>query len=187
MEPIATRRVHNEEGTLTMKMSADNFNQHFSDALAAVPYAVGVNNHTGSLLTQHRLPMDRLMRTIASRGMFFLDSRTTPNTVALLTAQAWQVPAIERDVFLDHGRTNESMQHEFNRALAIARRRGYAVLIAHPYHKSLAFLEQKMAALPPDIVLTTLSSLMAARIRPLDQTTLAQHENPAFPHRSLGQ
>ena len=88
MEPIATRRVHNEEGTLTMKMSADNFNQHFSDALAAVPYAVGVNNHTGSLLTQHRLPMDRLMRTIASRGMFFLDSRTTPNTVALLTAQA---------------------------------------------------------------------------------------------------
>jgi hypothetical protein len=32
-----------------------------------------------------------------------------------------------------------------------------------------------------------LSSLMAARIRPLDQTTLAQHGNPAFPHRSLGQ
>ena len=86
MESIAARQVPAEPGTLTMKMSAANFNQHFSEALAAVPFAVGVNNHSGSLLTQHRVPMDRLMQTIAARGMFFLDSRTTPKTVALATA-----------------------------------------------------------------------------------------------------
>ena len=54
MEPIAASHTHSERGTLTMQMSAEHFNQHFADALAAVPYAVGVNNHTGSLLTEHR-------------------------------------------------------------------------------------------------------------------------------------
>jgi len=199
MESIAARQVHAEPGTLTMKMSAAHFNQRFSEALAAVPFAVGVNNHSGSLLTQHRLPMDRLMQTIAARGMFFLDSRTTPNTVALATAHAWQVSAIKRDVFLDHVQTSDAMQYEFQRALTIARRKGHAVLIAHPHRKSLEFLEQKIPALPPDIVLTSLSELLVSRFNPadqspdpsvgqsLDQTTLGQHENPVFPHRSLGQ
>lgn len=187
MESMATSHSHAERGTLTMQMSADHFNQRFADALAAVPYAVGVNNHTGSLLTQHREPMSRLMRKIRARGLFFLDSRTTAQTVALSTARDWQVPAIRRDVFLDHTLDRESMHYEFDRALQIARRNGHAVLIAHPHRLSLDVLEERMASLPPDIKLTTLANLVKARFNPFDQTMLARRESPTFLHRSLGQ
>lgn len=187
MEPIAESHGHLERGTLTMQMSAEHFNQHFADALAAVPYAVGVNNHTGSLLTQHREPMNRLMRKMRARGLFFLDSRTTAQTVALSTARDWQVPAIRRDVFLDHTLDRSSMHHEFDRALQIARRKGHAVLIAHPHRLSLDVLEERMATLPAEITLTTLGNLVKGQVSPLAQTTLARRESPTFLHRSLGQ
>jgi polysaccharide deacetylase 2 family uncharacterized protein YibQ len=127
------------------------------------------------------------MRKMRARGLFFLDSRTTAQTVALSTARDWQVPAIRRDVFLDHALDRKSMNYEFDRALRIARRQGHAVLIAHPHRLSLDVLEERMAALPSDIQLTTLGDLVKERINPLDRTMLARRETPRFLHRSLGQ
>jgi len=116
--------------------------------LAAVPQAVGVNNHQGSLITQHPGHMSWVMETLRRRGdLFFLDSRTTPSTVGARMASEAGVPAIERDVFLDHERDRNAIEAQFDRLLATAWREGQAVAIGHPHPQTLEVLERRLAAL----------------------------------------
>ena len=188
MEAVDTGKQ--EPGTLKLAMSAEHFDAQFTDALAQLPNVTGVNNHTGSLLTAHRLPMEWLMAGIARRGLFFLDSRTTPHSVAEHTARAHAVPTIRRDVFLDHVRTPDHIEAAFERGLAIARRRGHAVVIAHPYAMTVRFLEEKLASLPEDVRLSTLSELVEEPERlkaPVDQKALVLLGSPGSPNISLGQ
>lgn len=189
MEPVAADRL--EPGTLALDMTPERFAAQFDAALERLPNVTGVNNHTGSLLTAHRLPMEQLMAGIARRGLFFLDSRTTPHTVAETTARAHDVPAIRRDVFLDHVRTEAHLQAAFERSLAIARRKGQAVVIAHPYPITVAFLTEQLASLPEDVELTTLSDLIepAAREAPVRRAGrggIVLLGSPASPSISLG-
>ena len=184
MEPLVARRF--EPGTLQASMSVETFDQQFAESLSQLPQVAGVNNHTGSLLTAQRIPMEWLMANIAERGLYFLDSRTTPHTVAESTARAWAVPTIRRDVFLDHIRSNASLEAAFERSLSIARRQGHAVVIAHPHKITLEFLEERLETLPDDIRLTNLRSLVEP-VRPLDRTTLVLLGNPGSPNISLGQ
>ena len=183
MEPMSAGHVHDVDGTLTLKMGPEHFSRTFARAIKAVPNIVGVNNHTGSLLTQHAEPMNLLMEQISARGLFFLDSRTTHKTVAHSVAQKWRVPSVQRDVFLDHVASRDAVQYEFARAIAIARRKGHAVVIAHPYRVSLNFLESALANLPDDVRLIGVSEL----VRPRRSITIARHGSLASPHISLGQ
>ncbi len=170
-------------GTLTESMSADRFDAGFEAALEALPGVIGVNNHTGSRLTQDPDAMRRLMQRLAPRGLLFLDSRTTAATVAYAMAREAHVPALKRDVFLDHVVERDAIRQQFDRALIIARRQGYAVIIAHPHDVSLTFLAAALRSLPDDVSLTTLRHL-ADRTRP---AALVRQQSPASPHRSLGQ
>lgn len=183
MEPLPLSPGRAAVGTLTETMSPARFDAQIDAALRAVPGIVGVNNHTGSLLTQDPVAMRRLMQRLASRGLFFLDSRTTPATVAYSMARESHVPALQRDVFLDHVARIDAIRTQFARAVTIARRRGYAVMIAHPYDVSLSFLATALSGLPDDVSLTSLERLVN-RDRPV---TFAQQQSPGFPHRSLGQ
>ncbi len=54
-----------EPGALMLDMSRDSFRATFADAIATVPFAVGVSSHRGSLLTQHPGHMAWLMEEIA--------------------------------------------------------------------------------------------------------------------------
>ncbi|MBV1906319.1 MAG: divergent polysaccharide deacetylase family protein [Pseudomonadales bacterium] len=138
---------HDVRHLLELNMPPDIFYQTVISSLNSLPNCIGVNNHTGSLLTQHRQPMEWLMDTIQDRGLFFLDSRTTPNSVANTVAQEWGVPSLKRDVFLDHEQNLAAIEIAFERAIRIAKKKGYAVIIAHPYKSSLAFLEQSIPKL----------------------------------------
>ena len=63
--------THRERGMLELGMSAERIDAQLNDALARVPQAVGVNNHTGSRLTANRTSMERLMPLIRIRGPVF--------------------------------------------------------------------------------------------------------------------
>jgi polysaccharide deacetylase 2 family uncharacterized protein YibQ len=156
-----------DPGTLTVAMSEADLRDQFERALADVPQAIGVNNHTGSLLTARRPAMNALMNELRVHGLFFLDSRTTAETVALHVAAENGVPAVPRDVFLDHVVEAREIEAEFERAITIARRRGHVVVIAHPNDISLEFLER---ALP------TLATRGVAQIRIVD---LVENVRPA--------
>ncbi len=135
-----------EPGSIMLDTTRKEFAEAFAAAAARVPYARGVNNHRGSLLTRHPGHMRWLMEEIQRReDWFFVDSYTTHHSVALTIAEEHAIPAAKRDVFLDSHRDTASIEREFERLKDIARREGAAIGIGHPIPETLAFLE---AALP---------------------------------------
>ena len=118
---------------LRHSQSPDEFSENLEWNLSRFTGFVGVNNHMGSRLTQDAAAMERLHGNLHRRGVLFLDSRTTPETVAARIARASGVTTLERDVFLDNSTAPENIQAQLRMTEAKARRRGYAIAIGHPY------------------------------------------------------
>ncbi len=138
-------------GNITLDMSRETFSRAFAEALDSVPFAVGVSSHRGSLLTRHPGHMTWLMQEIeAHGGLFFVDSYTTPASVAMQMADEAGVSATRRDVFLDHDRSPDALAREFERLKQLARQRGFAVGIGHPYPETIDFLEGALPRLVRD-------------------------------------
>jgi polysaccharide deacetylase 2 family uncharacterized protein YibQ len=134
-------------GGLTETMGKNVFLQTLRAALDSVPHAVGINNHMGSLLTQKPEPMAWLMQELNRRQLYFVDSRTSAQTIAAMQAKNYQVPHLERKVFLDHQRDEQHIQQQFERLITAANQQGIAVGIGHPYPETLGILEKNLPAL----------------------------------------
>ncbi|RMH18023.1 MAG: divergent polysaccharide deacetylase family protein [Acidobacteria bacterium] len=113
-------------------------------ALAAVPGAVGANNHMGSEISADRQAMRTVLEVLAERGLYYLDSRTTPDTLGYTVARQLGMAAGERQVFLDVERDPAAISAQFEAALAAARQRGGAIVIAHPYPETLEVLAREL-------------------------------------------
>lgn len=131
-------------GALRLGMTPEQLKQNTVAALKAVPGAAGVNNHMGSGLSADEGSMKTILGLLAGRGLFFLDSRTSAQSVAYRTAIRLGVPAAERQVFLDSDVTPESIREQFHRLLGLARTRGAAVAIGHPHPETLAVLADEV-------------------------------------------
>ncbi len=117
----------------------------FFHDIAQVPFAEGVNNHMGSKLTQLEQPMRQVMQICQQQGLFFVDSRTTANSVAAKVAQRMGLRWATRQVFLDHIMTPESMQQAWDKARRCVRKGHRCIIIAHPRAASVAFLEDHLS------------------------------------------
>lgn len=137
-----------EPSQVTLDMSRASFKSMVNAALDAVPHAVGVSNHRGSLLTRHPGHMRWLMEEMQLReDLFFVDSYTTHESVAMQIAAEAGVSAVKRDVFLDNDRSETAIAREFERLKSLATKHGNAVAIGHPYEATLAFLEKELPRL----------------------------------------
>lgn len=135
-------------GGLTLDMTYEEFARQLQSDLASVPHVVGINNHMGSLLTQHPGHMVWLMREMNKRdNLFFVDSYTTKDSVAEQIANENQVPNLRRDVFLDTDRNPAEIKHQFQRLLKLARKNGIALAIGHPHPETIAVLEEELPRL----------------------------------------
>lgn len=131
-----------EHGVIRLDMTANELSDEFDRALRNVPFAVGINNHRGSLITRHPGHMRWLMDNIRTKtNWYFVDSFTTHHSVAMQLAKESGVPALKRDVFLDSSREPEDILRAIETLKLTARRTGQAVAIGHPYPETLAALE----------------------------------------------
>lgn len=129
-------------------MSRERVGHTFTEAMESVPYVIGVNSHRGSLLTRHPGHMQWLMEEIGAReSLFFIDSYTHHESVALQIALENGVAALRRDVFLDPDPSPEAVQREFERLKTLARQHGHALAIGHPYPVTLELLERELPRL----------------------------------------
>ena len=91
----------------------------------------GANNHMGSAVTANPEIMKIIMEYMAHNNKFFLDSRTTTDSVAYIAAQNQGVVFTERDVFLDHNRDSVAIWNSLLLGLEIAKSNGSVILIGH--------------------------------------------------------
>lgn len=131
-------------GALLAAMDEGQLERGTLDALAAVPGAVGVNNHMGSLLSADPRAMRVVLSVLSRRDLYFLDSRTSAESIGFRLATSLGMPAAERQVFLDRDASREAVTAEFRRLLAVARRRGSAIAIGHPYPVTIEVLAQEV-------------------------------------------
>ncbi len=119
--------------------------QRIRSAFMELPQAVGMNNHMGSLVTTNERIMRVVTGTLKKNGKYFIDSLTTPRSVAYETAKSAGVPTTVRTVFLDNQRNKDEIRAHFEKALQVARRSGHALVIGHVYKETLETLRQMIA------------------------------------------
>ncbi len=119
---------------------------------------VGVNNHMGSRFTADRRGMRLVMRRLKARGLLFLDSLTTADSVAEAAGRAAGVPVVRRDVFLG-GDSREQVRRRLDKAVAQAERIGHAVVIGHPDRATMAVLAEWLPDPPANVTLVPLSAI----------------------------
>jgi hypothetical protein len=140
LEPERGTAMEGGTGFLRTAMEPARLEDQLERDLRAVPYIVGVNGHMGSRFTSDPRAMHTLLAALRERGLFFLDSKTSPESVAAEIAAGLQVPFAERNVFLDHDPAPDAVAQQLAAAATIARRTGFAIAIGHPHASTLAAL-----------------------------------------------
>ncbi len=113
------------------EMSEEEIVRVVRSNLDQLPGVVGINNHMGSRGTSDPRVLRAVMRVVRERGLFFVDSRTSPRSVAEQVAGEAKVPIAVRSIFLDNTPDPEVIRQQVRRLVALARRRGTALAIGH--------------------------------------------------------
>jgi hypothetical protein len=140
MEP--TGRQDPGPGALLVSLPDSELRQRTLAALDSFDGYAGVNNHMGSRFTAFRPGMETVLRQFRARGLMFLDSRTTPQSVGDQVAQEIGLPSIVRHVFLDDEESIEAVRRRLVETEAVARRQGFVIAIGHPHEATLQALAE---------------------------------------------
>jgi len=145
MEPMG----HADPGpnALLTSLSENELRQRVTTDLDSFDGYVGVNNHMGSRFTASRPGMDVVLRLLRARGLLFLDSRTTAQSVGESLAQELGVATISRNVFLDDDESLGAVKRQLATTEEVARRQGFVVAIGHPHENTLQALSEWLPAL----------------------------------------
>ncbi|MFL2542372.1 MAG: divergent polysaccharide deacetylase family protein [Candidatus Latescibacterota bacterium] len=103
---------------------------------------VGINNHMGSNFTTWESGMSFVMQEMKTRGLLYLDSLTSPKSVAKKVAREYGLSILSRDIFLDNEPELDQIRSRLLELEEISRRRGYAIGIGHPYDKTIEALSE---------------------------------------------
>lgn len=143
-------------------MSDEAVAKALSPLIDSLPGAYGINNHRGSRATEDEKTMNAVMAELARREMFFLDSNTSPKTVAYETAKKKGLQTLKNGHFLDNEADYERIAEEMETAIGIAKTRGSLVVICHLRPITAEFLEaiseQNLAS--RDVRLVTLPQMI---------------------------
>jgi polysaccharide deacetylase 2 family uncharacterized protein YibQ len=161
MEPGNYPSVNPGPGALLASMGPDELIAQLNMNLDSVPNVRGVNNHMGSRLTASSEQMRQIFTILKKRDLFFVDSRTTKDTLCRPSAELLHLPFAERDVFIDHEQTHAFVRKQLKLLVKRARRQGYAIGIAHPHPVTLEVLREMLPELKDAVFLTHASTVVA--------------------------
>ena len=145
MQSISSSAAH-EPDALNEAMDENQLTTNVHSLLSAVPNIRGVNNHMGSHLTEFDFFMRPVMDSIRAFNprLYFLDSRTSPRSVAQAQALDAGLSTISRDVFLDNETNLESIRLQYRIWQKKARELGSAIAIGHPFSNTLQVLRENL-------------------------------------------
>ena len=151
-------------GALLVVMTPEEVRTQMVNDFKTVPYALGVNNHMGSKFTEDAELMKVVMQEVKKKKMFFLDSRTSPDSVVEKLARSMKVDSAVRNVFLDNTREKGYIKGQIRELVSIAKKRGKAIGIGHPYPETIEALAETVDELGRQgVTVVRLSDLVESR------------------------
>jgi uncharacterized protein len=162
MEPNEYPDVDPGPGALLAHMSPDRLIAELEKNIDQIEGASGVNNHMGSRLSASPEHMRVIFSVLKRRGLYYIDSRTSAETVASSSARLFQVPFAERDIFIDHLDDPQFIRAQLQRLIKRAQKQGYAVGIAHPHANTYHALKEMLPQLNAELQLVPASMVVQA-------------------------
>jgi len=160
MEPVEYPQVNPGPGTLLASMSPDELINQLDQNLDTLPGVKGINNHMGSRLTAESTQMYQIFSILKKRGLFFIDSRTTAESLCEPSARLFQVPFARRDVFIDHYLKADFIRNQIKELIRIAKKNGEAIGIMHPHSTTLKVLQEMLPDLKGEVHLVPASKVV---------------------------
>lgn len=140
------------EGGLYTWMTDQEIMMTLEDDLLSLPYIKGASNHMGSVFTEDERVMDAVLIVLKKKGLFFLDSLTTPRSVASKRGSEIGLIVLKRDIFLDNGSEYSELETQWRKLIERAQKNGFAVGLAHPRTGTIEFLEKKLPSTDVEVV-----------------------------------
>ena len=160
MEPNEYPSINPGPGVLLTSMSPDQLINQLNEDLDAVPYIKGVNNHMGSKMTTIAPQLYQIFSILKKRSLYFIDSRTTVDTLCGPSARLLQIPFAQKDVFIDHIPEPDFIREQIHRLIKIAGSHGEAVGIAHPHTETYEILREMLPELKEKTILVRASDVV---------------------------
>ena len=143
MEPLEA--AYDDDGmVLLTTQSAGEWRVRLQKAFSLITTARGLNNHQGSKATANTEMMRVVMDEIKKQNLFFIDSKTSPKSVAAKMARQAKVPTAENQVFIDAQNEPEFIKSQLERLADIAQQDGSAIGIGHVRKNTLEILTNKL-------------------------------------------
>ncbi|WP_456272552.1 divergent polysaccharide deacetylase family protein [Bacillus sp. AK031] len=114
MEPVKGKRSWLGPGAITTDLSDAEIRKRVEEAIDSVPFAVGMNHHMGSKATANKRVMRTVLAVCRERGLYYLDSKTTPKSVIPELAKEIGVPYVENELFFDDVYTTQHISKQAN-------------------------------------------------------------------------
>ena len=140
MEPVDAGSDTGPNALLT-SLDDDELMRRLRWALSRFDGYVGISNHMGSRFTAWKPGMQLVLTELHKRGLLYLDSRTTAESASTPLARSLGLPYATRDVFLDNDPTPAAVRRQLEELEQVAKRRGHAIGIGHPYDATIEVLE----------------------------------------------
>lgn len=131
------------ERALMVDLSTAEIQERLRGYLHTVPWVAGANNHMGSRFTESREGMRGVLSVLKEQGIFFVDSRTTADSVAIAEAKQLELAHAERDIFLDNDLDEEAIRRQIRKLIEIAKEQGSAIGICHPHTSTYTALKKE--------------------------------------------
>lgn len=131
MEPNIGKKEWLGKKAITSNLDNNRVEKIINEAFDEIKFAIGMNNHMGSKITQNERIMSCVFKVLKERNMFFLDSKTASKTISSKISAQTGVICLERDIFLDNNKTRRSIQKQMSKLATIAHKKGYAIGIGH--------------------------------------------------------
>lgn len=162
-------------GALTSAMNENGIRESLSNAFAEIPFALGINNHMGSKLTELYQPMAWTMQFLRERNLMFIDSVTTNASQAEKIAESFGVPSLHRHIFLDNKLEHSYIRRQFTQLIRDAKRYKTVVAIAHPHPETIRSLRKLLPLLEKNNVeLVPISQLLSNKMATINQQISAE-------------
>ena len=136
-----------EEFVLMTAMDNETIQRRLNSAIEEIPTAIGMNNHQGSKASADQNIMSNVAKVMKERGLFFLDSRTTIETIGETTMEVFGVPTARRNIFLDNEDDEEKIEKQLMKLVKRSEEVGSAIGIGHVKPKTLNVLSDQIPKL----------------------------------------
>ncbi len=124
--------------------------------LNSIRIAIGVNNHMGSLATENQQLMKIVLSELKRRGLIFVDSRTSPKSIAYEQAHEMELISGYNRGFLDAVDSIKVMGERMEELKDLAQEKGKIIVIVHPRKNTLKFLRAQLPLLREKVEFITI-------------------------------